>query len=98
MQLGETTESTDLTELHSFVGAPGTGAPMAQARACLRALVPARSSVHPVSCLLARALARRRPPLPARCTCPAPALRLQPFQVTLDSQALLVMDFHAHLR
>lgn len=33
MQLGETTESTDLTELQSFVGAPGTGAPMAQVRA-----------------------------------------------------------------
>lgn len=30
MQLGETTESTDLTQLDSFVGPPGTGAPMAQ--------------------------------------------------------------------
>ncbi|EFN57719.1 expressed protein [Chlorella variabilis] len=50
MQLGETTESTDLTHLDSFVGPPGTGAPMAQ-----------------------------------------------PFQVTIDRQAVLVMDFHAHL-
>ncbi|KAL4859895.1 putative dolichyl-diphosphooligosaccharide--protein glycosyltransferase subunit 3B [Chlorella vulgaris] len=50
MQLGDTTESTDLTHLHSFVGPPGTGAPAAQ-----------------------------------------------PFSVTIDQQALLVMDFHAHL-
>lgn len=34
------------------------------------------------------------PPLPPRCL---PAL-LQPFAVTVDTQALLVMDFHAHLR
>ena len=51
MQLGETTESTDLTPLEAFVGPPGTGAPSAQ-----------------------------------------------PFAVTLDTQAALVMDFHAHLR
>ena len=51
MQLGETTESTDLTPLEDFVGPPGTGAPSAQ-----------------------------------------------PFSVTLDTQAQLVMDFHSHLR
>jgi protein MYSM1 len=48
--MGDTTESTDLTELSEFVGPPGTGAANAQ-----------------------------------------------PFQVHIDKQALLVMDFHAHL-
>ncbi len=46
---------------------------------------------------------RARCPRPTRLApCPAllppPPPRLQPFQVTIDEQALLVMDFHAHLR
>lgn len=49
-RLGETTESLELTLPRAFVGAPGTGAPLAQ-----------------------------------------------PFSVTLAAEALLVMDFHAHL-
>ena len=113
MQLGETSESTELTQLHEFVGPPGSGAqaqvrPRARERAGGKvsravgmaaacsgsrrgagvgrpapALAPASpSSTRPVPCLPA----------------PVPAPPLQPFAVTIDTRALLVMDFHAHLR
>lgn len=102
MQLGETTESTDLTHLDSFVGPPGTGAPMAQVGCCRH---PCRTHCFAAGWLAAMpGTPPRRPltvPFPAvLCppVLPGPPALLQPFQVTIDRQAVLVMDFHAHLR
>jgi hypothetical protein len=122
MQLGDTTESTDLTHLHSFVGPPGTGAPAAQVGvpsfwlrvgrtpACLPACLHCCLGTFelPGLLLLLSCIPKAGPPpglhayrtlltVPARLLCCARCVCLQPFSVTIDQQALLVMDFHAHL-
>lgn len=111
--MGDTTESTDLTELSEFVGPAGTGA--ANAQVGLREGASARAGLG-CSSVVTLGLQNRqvlrdpgRGPVGcsafARCpfpftsfTCSSGGPCLQPFQVHIDKQALLVMDFHAHLR
>jgi hypothetical protein len=97
MQLGDTTESTDLTQLDSFVGPPGTGAPMAQVRGGLQARQGARMQL-PLGSPSPASLGLDPPSFDSFGSLAPACASAQPFQVIMDRQALLVMDFHAHLR